>query len=257
MFKYKFTISDMEIKHNFYIKEVMGITRESTQYWKYTINFIDYYIPNCGSLLLIDSNYRDLDPKDQFKILSTEFGDDENMVLNMVLKNAIKCLNLDNFTQDFKNAGGVSPPENIKKNLEEINSDLKCMEQAPPNDRLKFFNGILENHLKKNVHNRIGTLIRDSEFKYIDFGDNRPYKPGELVVREIGWFKFEVVLFLKLLPGGLECSVITKNEYNLLIIKNYPENRIKHYSIYEPIKQDIKPGEPALNLDYIIENYFI
>jgi hypothetical protein len=77
MFKNKFTISDMEIKHNFYIKEVMGYTRDSTQYWRYTINLIDYYIPNYGSLLLIDSNFRDLDPKDKFKILSTDLGDDE------------------------------------------------------------------------------------------------------------------------------------------------------------------------------------
>ena len=256
MFKNKFTISDMEIKHNFYIKEVMGYTRDSTQYWRYTINFIDYYIPNYGSLLLIDSNFRDLDPKDKFKILSTDLGDAENTVLDMVLDNAVKCINFDNFTQDFKNAGGVSPSENVKKYLEEINSDLKQIKLRAPIDRLQDFNELLQKHLKTYVHNRIGTLIRDSEIRYIDTDDGRPYKPGEMVLHEGRHDKKEFVLYIKLINND-QCEIITRNNNNLLIGKLVLLTELKHYSIYDTIKQDIKPGEPAANLDYIIENYFI
>ena len=256
MFKNKFTISDMEIKHNFYIKEVMGYTRDSTQYWRYTINLIDYYIPNYGSLLLIDSNFRDLDPKDKFKILSTDLGDDENMVLDMVLDNAVKCINFDNFTQDFKNAGGVSPSENVKKYLEEINSDLKAIKLRAPANRLEGFNELLQNHLKKYVHNRIGTSLRDSEIRYVDLLDARPFKPGELVLHEFRNDAKEIVLYIKQIDH-IESEIITRNVNRLLIKKNVTTNDLKHYSIYDTIKQDVKPGEPSANLDYIIENYFI
>jgi hypothetical protein len=256
MFKNKFTISDMDIKYNFYIKEVMGYTKDSIQYWRYTINFIDYYIPNYGSLLLIDSNFRDLDPKDKFKILSTDLDDDENTVLDMVLDNAVKCINFDNFTQDFKNAGGVSPSENVKKYLEGINSDLKEIKLRAPVDRLQGFNELLQKHLKTYVHNRIGTLIRDSEIRYVDTDDQRSYKPGELVLHEVRQDRKEFVLYIKSIQND-QCEIITRNVNNLLIIKHVLLTEIKHYSIYDTIKQDIKPGEPAANLDYIIENYFI
>jgi len=258
MYKYKFTIVDMEIKHNFYIKEVMGNTRDSIQYWKYTIDFIDYYIPNYGSLLLIDSNYRDLEPKDKFKIISKQLDDDENDVLDMVLNNAKRCLNYNNFTQDFKNAGGVSPSENIKKYLEEINKEISCIEHLPPAERTKFFKEILSDNLIDYVHNRIGTILRDSEIRYIVPGDSRPWKPGELILCETKWKTYEIVLFIETDPNNiLESYIFTRDENKNLRKQKIPTDRLSHYAKMETIRQDVKPGEPALNLDYIIETYFI
>jgi len=256
MFKNKFTISDMEIKYNFYIKEVMGYTRDSAQFWRYTINLIDYYIPNYGSLLLIDSNFRDLDPKDKFKIISTELGDDENTVLDMILDNAIRCINFDNFTQDFKNGGGVPPPESVKKYLDEINNDLKGIKANAPVNRLENFNILLQKHLRMYVHNRIGTSIRDSEIRYIENDNAAPFKPGELVLHELRQDNKEIVLYIRQIDG-IQSEIITRNTNKLIIFKQVNTEELKHYSIYESIKQDIKPGEPAANLDYIIENYFI
>ena len=42
-----------------------------------------------------------------------------------------------------------------------------------------------------------------------------------------------------------------------LIQQEYQKDLLYHYASSENIKQDIKAGEPALNFDYIIENYVI
>jgi len=263
MFTKNFTITDMEIKYNFYIKEVNFI-RESTQYWKYTINGIDYYLPNYGSLLLIDSNYRDLDIKDPknppFKIISESLGDDIDKIKEMVLDNALKCLNFDNFTQDFKNAGGVVPSENVKKYLDDINKEFVLLKQIKNNDdRLKEFKIIIQRVLKNYVHNRIGTPLRDPEIRYIAKGDVRPFRKGELILYESKWQNYEIVLFMGFKEGSdSECKVITRNPENKQLIEvDKPIDILFHYSNNEIIRQDVKVGEPALNLDYIIENYVI
>jgi hypothetical protein len=59
MQKHEIIINDFSISTNVFIKDL--ITKGPiTQYWKYIINGIDYYLPNLGYLLLIDSNYSDL-----------------------------------------------------------------------------------------------------------------------------------------------------------------------------------------------------
>jgi hypothetical protein len=263
MFKKNFTITDMEIKYNFYIKEVNFI-RESTQYWKYTINGIDYYIGNYGSLLLVDSNYRDLEIKDpknpQFKIISDNFNDDEDKIKEMVINNALRCLNFDNFTQDFKNAGGVVPSENVKKYLDEINKELVILQQTPKDKQQEKFRDILKYLLRNYVHNRIGTPLRDPEIRFIAKGDVRPFRKGELVLHESKWQTYEIVLFMNFIENDdSRCKVLTRNSQNKDLIeeKDIPIDILYHYTNNEIIKQDVKIGEPALNLDYIIENYVI
>jgi len=243
MDKYNFTFSDMKLNSNFYIKDINAV-RENLQYWKYTINFIDYYIPNYGSLVLVDSDYRDLDKKFKYKILSEFFEDDKNDIKNMIRANAKECLNINNFGQEFKNLGGVRPSEDIINLLININKDI---------DSNLSFEKIIQNNFLKYVHNRIGTSIRDSELRYIIKSDIRPFRKGNLVIHEARFGNYEILLYLNNQEQS-SCECITKENGNI-IIKNYPKDRLYHYSDVETIRQDIKIGEPSLNLDYVIENY--
>jgi hypothetical protein len=270
MCHYGFIITDMELRYNFYIKEV-GIPKDSSQYWRYIINGIEYYIPCHGSLLLIDSNYRDLDPKEnKFKIYSLDFEEDKEekeklnkQITKMVIENALKCINFNNFTQDFKNSGGVTPSEKVKKYLDIINKDIENLSKSSnlsnfnKNLFMNEFNIVLRTNLKNFVHNRIGTPLRESEVRYISKGDVRPFKKGELILYESKWQTYEIVLFMELLDDA-ECYIITKDlQNNELFVKKSPLDILYHYSNTEIIKQDTKPGEPSLNLDYIIESYQI
>jgi len=51
-------IKNFSIKNNVFIKD-LNIEGNIINYWKYRINGIDYYIPNYGYILLIDSNFKD------------------------------------------------------------------------------------------------------------------------------------------------------------------------------------------------------
>lgn len=246
MDKYNFTFVDMKLNSNFYIKDI-GSTRDSVQYWKYTINFIDYYIPNYGSLLLVDSDYRDLDKKFPFKIISEFLGDDKDDIKENIRINAKTCLNSDNFGQEFKNIGGVRPSEEIFSLLNNIYKDL-C------NDKLTF-EDIIKNNFLKYVHNRVGTPIRDPELRYIIKSDIRPFRKGNLVVYETRYQNYEILLYLEN-KDEYTCKCVTK-ENGDCIIRTIPKDLLYHYSNSEIIRQDIKVGEPSLNLDYIIENYVI
>jgi len=245
MDKYNFTFVDMKLNSNFYIKD-LGSTRDSMQYWKYTINFIDYYIPNYGSLLLVDSDYRDLDKKFPFKILSEFLEDDKADIKENIRINAKECLNLDNFGQEFKNIGGVRPPEEILTLLNNIYKDL---------DNNLTFEEIIKNNFLKYIHNRVGTPIRDPELRYIIKSDIRPFRKGNLVIYESRYQNYDILLYLEN-KDEYTCECVTKENGNC-IIKTISKDLLYHYSNSEIIRQDIKVGEPSLNLDYIIENYVI
>ena len=48
--------NNFEVDHNIFIKDLSQHSNLTT-FWKYKINGIDYYVPNYGYLLLIDTNF--------------------------------------------------------------------------------------------------------------------------------------------------------------------------------------------------------
>ena len=58
MYYNKFVIYNMDIDNNIFIK---FLGNENNGFWKYIIDDIEYYIPNYGYMIMIDSNYKDLD----------------------------------------------------------------------------------------------------------------------------------------------------------------------------------------------------
>ena len=107
----------------------------------------------------------------------------------------------------------------------------------------------------KYIHNRVGTPIRDPELRYIIKSDIRPFRKGNLVIYESRYQNYDILLYLEN-KDEYTCECVTKENGNC-IIKTISKDLLYHYSNSEIIRQDIKVGEPSLNLDYIIENYVI
>jgi len=263
MDKYSFTIREMELNANFYIKD-LNVYGDNKQYWQYTIQNIDYYVPNFGHLLMFDHNYKDLIKPENINklkiIMKDEFEDDENLIKEIIIDNAINCFNSNNFSGPFLNNGGVSLSDNIGNIFSMIHEDLILNREKLINGEMKWIYFIKKYFIQfKYIHNRVGTPIRDLEVIYIRKNDSRPkpFKIGELVIYEENYETYKILLVIEN-NNENNCECVTKNNLtNLYEIGNYPKDLLYHYFEFEQIKQDGKQGEPMISYDYIIEKYIL
>jgi hypothetical protein len=243
---HKFTFNEMQLQNNFYIKDI-NVFGDSAQFWKYKIKDIDFFVPNYGHLLMFDSDYHDMENNNTPKIIGKFLNNsDESHIHQTIVNNALKCLSSNNYGQEFKNIGGVKGSENIINLLDRICTDIRA--------NLSFGEVIQRNFLKY-LHNRVGTSLRDSELSYVQKSDIRPFRKGQLVVWEKNFDSYEIVIYLNNI-SEYECECASR-EKDTFITKTVNKDLIYHYSDYETIKQDSKPGEPYLSMDYVIESYVV
>ena len=268
MNKFCFTIREMKIQSNFYIKD-LNIYGDIKQYWQYTIGNIDYFIPNFGHLVMFDHNYNELvDPvnKGKYRIMmKDEFGDVEDEIKSVIISNAIECLSAKSFGSIFTIDGGVGLSENIGNLLNEIEKELIDLREDVKNRKIKqdeFWGHIICKFMIKldYIHNRVGTPVRDIEYNYIRKNDSRPrpFKVGELVIYEEKFETYKILLFIKNInESTCECIGKKLNTDLYEIISNVPRDLLYHYSELDTIKQDGKLGEPIIGYEHILERYIL
>ena len=268
MNKFCFTIREMKIQSNFYIKD-LNIYGDIKQYWQYTIGNIDYFIPNFGHLVMFDHNYKELvDPvnKGKYRIMmKDEFGDVEDEIKSVIISNAIECLSAKSFGSIFTIDGGVGLSENIGNLLNEIEKELIDLREDVKNRKIKqdeFWGHIICKFMIKldYIHNRVGTPVRDIEYNYIRKNDSRPrpFKVGELVIYEEKFETYKILLFIKNInESTCECIGKKLNTDLYEIISNVPRDLLYHYSELDTIKQDGKLGEPIIGYEHILERYIL
>jgi hypothetical protein len=258
MDKYEFTFNEMALEKNFYIKDV-PTSIDTTQYWKYTINGVDYFIPNYGDLLLVDTDYHDLNDNTQYKIISkfliecdTAISQAKGLpqctadIKTKVKENAVRCLSSNNFGQAFTAIGGVLPSSEILDLLNKISTDI---------NRGISYEEIMKTYFTSYVHNRVGTLLRESEVNYVKKIGSKSFRTGELVVYESEYEKYEIVIYLED-NGEYECKCIRRGDNGKLVTDdNVGKDMLFQYSSNETIYQDVSAGQSAVNASYIIETY--
>jgi hypothetical protein len=266
MNKYLFTIREMKIQNNFYVKDI-NIHGDPKQFWQYTISNIDYFVPNFGHLVMLDHDYKVLiepENKNKFRIMmKDEFGDKENEIRSTILSNAIQCFT-NVFGSNFTEDGGSLPPANIieifneiHKELEEIKNKIKLGEINYD----KIWDDILLKFMCKLdfIHNRVGTPLRDLEYPYVRKNDTRPrpFKIGELVIWEEKFETYKILLFVKNIDDKKSECVVKNLTTNLYETKEIPIDLLYHYSELDTIKQDGKLGEPVIGPEHILERYIL
>ena len=257
MSKYKFTINKMSLSKNFYIKDVPP-NPDTTQYWKYNIDGIDYFIPNHGDLVLFDTDFHDINNKDEYKICGEFLLKCDNLSKNgrkmptinviesLIRINALECLTPNAFGQAFTSCGGVIPPTDIMELLGQIHTDI---------NNGKTYEEIMKIHFTDYVHNRVGTTLRQSEISYVKKIGSKSFRKGELVIYEPEYEKYEIVIYIQ------DCDTYTctciRRINGILTQDNIGKDILYHYSNSESIYQDSSAGQSAINASYIIESYVL
>ena len=156
-------------------------------------------------------------------------------------------LNSNQFSRDFVNLGGVPPPDNIITLMGQILADNDIGVE-------KYIN----KYMKRFLHNRIGTYLKENEVANIRTDDISNFNKGQLLVYEDGSHTYKFVLFLTTNSDNTS-TIVTKNSHDDTdyIESNVPTGSLVNYSKSEPIQQNYKPTEVNLSEEELLETYIL
>jgi hypothetical protein len=157
-------IRDMTLEDNVYIMDLQ-ITDRSRGYWEYIVDGISYYVPNFGYMVMIDTNYKDInmDPtmnsvdcngkvKRQYKIYTHDiFGKGYPMkgIQHYVYENYKSIVNINCFTDTYTRNMVNRPPPEIMELLQQMSAD--------PEENLGV---VLRKYFPMFMNNRIGSFVK-------------------------------------------------------------------------------------------------
>jgi|SaaInlStandDraft_4_1057021.scaffolds.fasta_scaffold16605_1 hypothetical protein len=248
---------NFSIENNVYIRDLNNPSPGST-YWIYQVDGMNYYIPNYGSLALIDTDFRDL-PKSGKKMhkiygnfYGTEKWDPKELKENM-FRGFTQCLSPNNYSKVFTNQGGTKPPEKIIKFLSLVYSDI-----SKPSHSTNIGDYVYK-HFRMFLHNRIGTYLKDTELANIRRDDPSPYSKGQLVVREVGRDTYKWVMYIKPADGINQSIVLSKSDSlnDDIIEKTVANDSLINYYHSAPLEQKMKTPSLNFNEDNLLETYSI
>lgn len=211
MFDKKIMFTEFTIQDNVYIKDLRH-NEQNIGIWRYIYNGTEYFIPNYGYLLLIDSNFAEIksnpnqlsknyDPtKIKFRIKSTLMQDtnDNGEIYELCIDKMIDVFSSNNFSVEFTRHGGIPPTKDILNKLEKVKTELLTIknryfnpnfnsthEQKLLDDMRNLPMTLTKNNTFNLVHSRIGTPIKDQEKMYLgERFDDVNTKEGAIVARK-------------------------------------------------------------------------
>ena len=220
-------INNFNLEDNVYIKDV-ATDNTGNNCWLYKVNNIEYFVPNYGYLLTIDSKYADIKeetPELQFKIYGdiykhngskTNFGE--------MVKNALKnMMSKDQFT--IHNANDIDDEVNnlitkIKNELDSSNNILSILPKCFP----ELFN------------NKIGKLVNKLEKTAFNIFNKPNYIEGNLMIRQKRFDEYDWVIYKNKSKENNKRNIIYKDDKN-----NFVETEVFASSLFsypEPVKPD-------------------
>lgn len=262
---HKMFIRNFSVDNNVMIKD-LTLRGPITSYWKYRINEMDFYIPNLGYLIMIDSNYKDVmneGPSLTFgkktvmtntnkvdgKFLNDDCTLTDEEINNNVFEMFKTAFDVNGFDREFEKAGGCKPPSEVMAILSEITSDASS-------DTDKSIKKYIVKYMKQYLNNRTGTYLKEVEIANIRREDTREFKKGQLVVYEDGFKSFKFVIFLEL-TSPENALILSKDEGGDFIEESVHVSSLMNYSRAEPIAQSYKQNEANLTEDDLLETYII
>ena len=251
MFEKKIMFTEFSLKNNIFIKDLKH-SDQSVGIWKYIFDGIEYFVPNYGYLLLIDSNFAEIaingDPLSKnynpsgitFRIKSTLMNDTNSNgeIYKLCIDRMIEVFNSNNFGREFTNYGGVAPTQAFLNALDIIQTRLTIIKNThfpvpvggivPPPWTVVQHNAIIaamknlpleivKQNIFNMIHSRIGTPIKDQEKTYVSDRFDLNTKYGTIVTRKISptFSTFAIYLGQSATPGPMglpRFNILTTDE---------------------------------------------
>lgn len=275
MQKYKFIYKDFDLKNNVYIKEV-PTDSVNIKYWKYIIDNYEFYVPNHGFVVLIDSKYKDLDnpmlDRMQHKLYAECCDDSDDKIFEEIRDAFTRTISRSVFGESFAKNGGNKPPESILRLIDEIHLSAVKQRHEPINDGLIEpaagpaaeltidFTRILVRHFTMFLNNRIGTKLKNAEKMYVNKNDNKNFKTGTIVVHEYIHDNYKFVLYDSSVEDNLNCVIYTREDTTDHVLqkckqKLVPIGNLHSFEAYEIIVQENKIGGTNFAESNLLETY--
>jgi len=268
--KNKITYRNMSLINNFFIKDI-ALNPNSQGWWKYKLNGIDYYVPNYGYVLVVDSDYKDIENRpllqpsnnnnnNNFKILAEMFGTDQKTIDQVMHENLKNLINTNCFNKSFTDLGGVMPSQKILNIIESISDDIKNSPVIPDISELIYKN------MRQFMNNRIGTLLSQKEIPNIMLLGPKDFKKGDMVVYESGYDTYSWGLYVGEtfnndpdIGNYKQAIILTKQDVSdkVIIEKTLPYDSLYTYVKNEKIELILEPNEPKFNEEELLETYVL
>lgn len=252
--------NNFNIDNNIFVKDISTESNKST-YWIYNVDNFEFFVPNHGYIVMVDSNYADItttplnlgDKTSSYKIYGNNFNDKTytNKSVNKLIFTYFKNIfNVNNFTKLFVNRGGVPPPDSIKRLIERIQKDAA----DDKNMDIKYY---ITTHMRQLFNNRIGTYLTFTEARNVNNSLKGRFKKGDVVVYSEKYKTYKFVLFVEMV--GRQAKVYTKTTPD---DKNIEEKVVSYHNLYgysltNPIRQNFTIDKLAFTNNNLLEKYII
>ena len=271
----KIAINEFSLESNVFIKDLQE-SSPSTMYWCYKIKGVDYYVPNCGYLLMIDTSFKDLENgKSQnfsniidyddkkikntdninYKIYSDKFSeytyDNVSDKWKRIAKdNFNRIFNISNFGTDFTKRGGIKPPEEIL----DIFNKILVYKSKYDNGEIEL-SDILSEVFIEYMHNKIGEPLNNIEILQIISYDKN-FKPGEIVAIKKNDNYYIYGVYIKEIDGYTYrvASIDREKSDETYFMGEFGRNTI--YKLHTQPTQTYIPDKKLSNQE-LIEKYII
>ncbi len=246
-------LENFSVEDNVFI-QYLSLHSNLTNFWKYKIDGIEYYVPNHGFLAQIDLNFREIPDNKKIKANFFEDLNPDGSKLNITEDDIFekmfkKVFDRSIFTGDsFKNKGGMGPPPNVLTFLNKILED----------NTTTNIGSFIKKYFSMFVNNRVGTYLKELELPNIRRSDITLEK-GNIYIQEVESNTFKFVIYLEDdLADPTLCKILTKERDNTELREmTAAKATLLGYNRGETIEQTFKPNEVNLNEDDLLETYIV
>ena len=243
--KHKINFRNFSLGNNIFIKDLFS-DPHNIGHWLYKVDDFEFYVPNYGYLVLIDSRYVDIESSGYTINLEAI----QNNSQEFKIKSKLFAYNGNDtgFNTFNANLGGIL-------NELETNTDINIPEEISTLIRkMKPLNiGSIETCLStwfpEFLHNRIGTLLTKSERDNINVNIMPKFKKGQLVVYQSRYEQYKWAIY-KGDAANKKKNIITKDG----TVEEVFNHSLIYYPEDEPVFQNAEINY-KLNADSLIETY--